>query len=73
MRECWLWNPQERPTFTEIVNHLDRILCSCSNDEYLDVGFPKIEALTPTYCNDESNTQNMQTFQTFPNLLWTFS
>lgn len=38
MRECWHWNPNERPTFTEIVEDLDKILSITANEEYLDLG-----------------------------------
>ena len=40
MRECWHFFPMERPTFTEIVEHLDRILSITANEEYLDLGLP---------------------------------
>jgi hypothetical protein len=38
MRECWHWNPNERPTFAEIVEDLDKILSITANEEYLDLG-----------------------------------
>lgn len=32
MRECWQYNPMERPTFSELVEDLDRILTLTSNE-----------------------------------------
>lgn len=32
MRECWQYNPMERPTFGELVDDLDRILTLTSNE-----------------------------------------
>lgn len=32
MRECWQYNPQERPTFSELVEDLARILTLTSNE-----------------------------------------
>lgn len=32
MRECWQYNPMERPTFGELVEDLDRILTLTSNE-----------------------------------------
>lgn len=40
MRECWSYQPNERPTFSELVEDLDRILTITANEEYLDLGFP---------------------------------
>lgn len=51
MRQCWNWNSHERPTFTEIVENLDQILGANLNDEYLDVGIPRLE--TPPSSDDE--------------------
>jgi len=36
MRECWQYNPMERPTFNELVEDLDRILTLTSNEVSLD-------------------------------------
>lgn len=43
MRECWNYIPHERPNFSEIVEHLDRILSVTANEEYLDLGLPQLE------------------------------
>ncbi|XP_065556842.1 fibroblast growth factor receptor 3-like [Artemia franciscana] len=39
MRDCWQFEPDKRPTFTELVEDLDRIMSLSSTDEYLDLGF----------------------------------
>lgn len=48
MRECWNYLASERPTFTEIVQHLDRILSQATNEEYLDLGLPQILETPPS-------------------------
>lgn len=48
MRECWNYKPIERPTFTEIVQHLDRILGQTVNEEYLDLGLPQVLETPPS-------------------------
>nr|XP_029716532.1 fibroblast growth factor receptor homolog 1-like isoform X1 [Aedes albopictus] len=53
MRECWHYRPEERPTFSEIVQHLDRLVSITSNEEYLDLGLPLLE--TPPSSDDESD------------------
>jgi fibroblast growth factor receptor 2 len=53
MRECWNFTPNERPQFTEIVEHLDRILSITANEEYLDLGLPQLD--TPPSSEDESD------------------
>lgn len=53
MRQCWNWNPHERPTFTEIVENLDNILGATINEEYLDLGIPLLE--TPPSSSDEDD------------------
>ncbi|KAJ8247128.1 hypothetical protein GJAV_G00259070 [Gymnothorax javanicus] len=39
MRECWLAVPTQRPTFKQLVEDLDRMLLSVS-DDYLDLATP---------------------------------
>lgn len=63
MRETWAFNSQERPTFTEIVGDLDKILTINANEEYLDLGLPQLE--TPPSSSDESDDENDE----FPHLL----
>ncbi|RXM97333.1 Fibroblast growth factor receptor 4 [Acipenser ruthenus] len=53
MSECWHAVPTHRPTFKQLVNELDRILASIS-DEYLDLSTP-FEQYSPS-CEDTSST-----------------
>ncbi|XP_069051408.1 fibroblast growth factor receptor 4 [Lepisosteus oculatus] len=53
MRECWHAVPTQRPTFKQLVQDLDRILLSVS-DEYLDLSTP-FEQYSPS-CEDASST-----------------
>ncbi|GBP14550.1 Fibroblast growth factor receptor homolog 2 [Eumeta japonica] len=45
MRQCWHFDSTARPTFTEIVENLDKILqlTSTANEEYLDLSMPMLE------------------------------
>lgn len=49
MRECWNYIPNERPTFSEIVEDLDRILSVTANEEYLDLGLPQLDTPPSRY------------------------
>ncbi|XP_050777439.1 fibroblast growth factor receptor 3-like [Gopherus flavomarginatus] len=40
MKECWHVVPSERPTFTELVEDLARVLTVTTTDEYLDLFVP---------------------------------
>lgn len=40
MRECWNQSPYQRPTFAELVEGLDRILTTVTDQEYLDLSIP---------------------------------
>lgn len=53
MRECWSYQPNERPVFSELVEDLDRILTITANEEYLDLGLPQLD--TPPSSADEDN------------------
>lgn len=53
MRECWNYDPQERPTFTEIVEQLDRKLSMTVSEEYLELDLPQLE--TPPSSSDEDS------------------
>ncbi|KAK9751787.1 Immunoglobulin I-set domain [Popillia japonica] len=52
MRECWSYQPNERPVFTELVEDLDRILTITANEEYLDLGLPQLD--TPPSSQESS-------------------
>lgn len=54
MRQCWQYNPQDRPDFTELVIDLDKILSATANEEYLDLGAPVLET-PPSSSDDEYN------------------
>ncbi|XP_065359908.1 fibroblast growth factor receptor homolog 1 [Calliphora vicina] len=56
MRQCWHFDSTARPTFTEIVENLDKILqltSTTSNEEYLDLSMPMLE--TPPSSSDEDS------------------
>ncbi|XP_073993854.1 fibroblast growth factor receptor homolog 1-like isoform X2 [Rhodnius prolixus] len=61
MRDCWCYQPNERPLFSELVEGLDRILTITANKEYLDLGLPQLD--TPPSTDDSSIEEN------FPYLL----
>ncbi|CAG9855416.1 unnamed protein product [Phyllotreta striolata] len=52
MRECWSYQPNERPVFAELVEDLDRILMITANEEYLDLGLPQLD--TPPSSQESS-------------------
>ncbi|XP_064182452.1 fibroblast growth factor receptor 4-like isoform X1 [Anguilla rostrata] len=53
MRECWLAVPTQRPTFKQLVEELDRMLLSVS-DDYLDLATP-FEQYLPS-CEETSGS-----------------
>uniref|UniRef100_A0AAG5CXG3 receptor protein-tyrosine kinase n=1 Tax=Anopheles atroparvus TaxID=41427 RepID=A0AAG5CXG3_ANOAO len=57
MRECWHYRPEERPTFSEIVQHLDRLVSITSNEEYLDLGLPQLETPPSSDDSDEEDEE----------------
>ncbi|XP_032663228.1 fibroblast growth factor receptor homolog 1-like isoform X2 [Odontomachus brunneus] len=66
MRDCWSYQPKERPTFVELVEDLDRILTITANEEYLDLGLPQLD--TPPSSQESSATEE-EGEEKFPNLL----
>ncbi|XP_014245974.2 uncharacterized protein LOC106664605 [Cimex lectularius] len=61
MRDCWSYQANERPTFSDLVKILDRILMVTANEEYLDLGLPHLD--TPPTSQESSNDEE------FPYLL----
>ncbi|CAL1679771.1 unnamed protein product [Lasius platythorax] len=66
MRDCWSYQPNERPTFVELVEDLDRILTITANEEYLDLGLPQLD--TPP-SSQESSEAEEDGEEKFPYLL----
>ncbi|XP_071442335.1 fibroblast growth factor receptor 4-like, partial [Hetaerina americana] len=56
MRDCWSYQPNERPMFSELVEDLDRILTFTANEEYLDLGLPQLD--TPPTSQESSGCEN---------------
>ncbi|XP_073838880.1 breathless [Musca autumnalis] len=59
MRQCWHFDSNARPTFSEIVENLDKILQLSSttpNEEYLDLSMPMLET-PPSSSDDESESE----------------
>lgn len=54
MRECWNQSPYQRPTFTELVEDLDRILTFATDQEYLDLSIPVLDT-PPSSSESESS------------------
>lgn len=61
MRECWSYNPNERPNFCELVDDLDRILTITANEEYLDLGLPQLD--TPPSSQEGSCEEDEHIFE----------
>ncbi|XP_020288431.1 fibroblast growth factor receptor homolog 1-like isoform X2 [Pseudomyrmex gracilis] len=66
MRDCWSYHPHERPTFVELVDHLDKLLTITANEEYLDLGLPQLD--TPP-SSQESSEAEEDDEEKFPHLL----
>jgi len=49
MRDCWMDTPTSRPTFSQLVEDLERILYIASDTEYfeLEPDIPPEEVITP--------------------------
>ncbi|XP_043460823.1 fibroblast growth factor receptor homolog 1-like isoform X2 [Leptopilina heterotoma] len=56
MRDCWSYQPNERPMFGELVEDLDRILTITTNEEYLDLGLPQLD--TPPSSQESSEADD---------------
>ncbi|XP_034179650.1 fibroblast growth factor receptor homolog 1 isoform X1 [Osmia lignaria lignaria] len=67
MRDCWSYQPNERPMFGELVEDLDRILTITANEEYLDLGLPQLD--TPPSSQESSDADDDGSEENFPYLL----
>ncbi|XP_076651117.1 fibroblast growth factor receptor homolog 1 [Halictus rubicundus] len=67
MRDCWSYQPNERPMFGELVEDLDRILTITANEEYLDLGLPQLD--TPPSSQESSEAEDDDGEEKFPYLL----
>ncbi|XP_046625083.1 fibroblast growth factor receptor homolog 1-like isoform X1 [Neodiprion virginianus] len=67
MRDCWSYQPNERPMFGELVEDLDRILTITANEEYLDLGLPQLD--TPPSSQESSEAEEDDDDEKFPYLL----
>lgn len=55
-RQCWNWKPNTRPTFTEIVDTLGKILSSTENEEYLELeNVPFLDETYSMHSDEEDN------------------
>ncbi|XP_031784638.1 fibroblast growth factor receptor homolog 1 isoform X2 [Nasonia vitripennis] len=64
MRECWSYQPEDRPMFSDLVEFLDRILTITANEEYLDLGLPPLD--TPPSSQESSDAENNDAEDQFP-------
>ncbi|ENN77792.1 hypothetical protein YQE_05762, partial [Dendroctonus ponderosae] len=55
MRDCWCYEPYNRPVFSKLVEDLDAILTITANQEYLDLGLPQLD--TPTSSQESSSDE----------------
>lgn len=67
MRDCWSYQPNERPMFGELVEDLDRILTITANEEYLDLGLPQLD--TPPSSQESSEADDDEGEEKFRYLL----
>lgn len=56
MRQCWNFNAQSRPKFFEIVDTLENILTTSSNEEYLDlINVPYLDETSSLHSDDDQD------------------
>lgn len=58
MRECWHFDPDKRPAFSDIVQILDHILSLTSDKEYLDFGLPALDTPPSSECDSDTDTED---------------
>ncbi|XP_033207757.1 fibroblast growth factor receptor 3-like isoform X3 [Belonocnema kinseyi] len=69
MRDCWSYQPNERPMFGELVEDLDRVLTITTNEEYLDLGLPQLDTPPSSQESSEAEDEDEDGQETFPYLL----
>ncbi|XP_043269981.1 fibroblast growth factor receptor homolog 1-like isoform X2 [Venturia canescens] len=69
MRDCWSYQPNERPMFGELVEDLDRILTITANEEYLDLGLPQLDTPPSSQESSEAEDDDDEGEEKFPYLL----
>lgn len=56
MRQCWNFDAQSRPTFTEIVFSLENILSTSTNEEYLDlINVPYLDETSSVHSEEDQD------------------
>ncbi|KAH8295513.1 hypothetical protein KR018_012512 [Drosophila ironensis] len=58
MRQCWHFNADDRPPFTEIVEYMDKLLQA--KEDYLDVDIANLDTPPSTSDEEEDETDNLQ-------------
>ncbi|KAH8334890.1 hypothetical protein KR074_000800 [Drosophila pseudoananassae] len=58
MRQCWHFNADDRPPFTEIVEYMDKLLQA--KEDYLDVDIANLDTPPSTSDEEEDEPDNMQ-------------
>ncbi|XP_017040160.1 LOW QUALITY PROTEIN: fibroblast growth factor receptor homolog 1 [Drosophila ficusphila] len=58
MRQCWHFNADDRPPFTEIVEYMDKLLQS--KEDYLDVDIANLDTPPSTSDEEADETDNLQ-------------
>uniref|UniRef100_A0A2S2Q3V2 receptor protein-tyrosine kinase n=1 Tax=Sipha flava TaxID=143950 RepID=A0A2S2Q3V2_9HEMI len=60
MRDCWSYDPNERPVFEELVESLGQILSVTANQEYVDFGLPQLD--TPPTSQESFDENDLVNF-----------
>ncbi|XP_017067267.2 fibroblast growth factor receptor homolog 1 [Drosophila eugracilis] len=58
MRQCWHFNADDRPPFTEIVEYMDKLLQT--KEDYLDVDIANLDTPPSTSDEEEEETDHLQ-------------